>query len=58
MTPCMGGWCLRREGCPHYTSASRATPAERLCVPGRDGVLREAPQYQPSLAELIAEVSA
>jgi hypothetical protein len=54
----MGGWCLRREGCPHYTSASRATPAERLCVPGRDGVLREAPQYQPSLAELIAEVSA
>jgi hypothetical protein len=60
MTPCMGGWCSRRDGCPHYTTRSKAQPSERLCVPGRDGVLREAPQYQEraSLAELIAEASA
>jgi hypothetical protein len=39
MTPiaCMGGWCVKREHCPHYHAESRHQPVERLCVPGRDG---------------------
>lgn len=36
MTPCMGGWCHKREQCPHY-HASGAEPAERLCLRGQDG---------------------
>lgn len=40
---CMGGWCLKRLQCPHYTEAHRSSePAERLCEPGRDGVLADA----------------
>lgn len=36
MTPCMGGWCTRRDQCPHhYTRGKR--PVERLCLAGRDG---------------------
>ena len=38
MTPCMGGWCSKREQCPHHMQADRRNPAERLCVRGRDGV--------------------
>ena len=37
MTPCMGGWCVRRDQCPHY-SAEGQSPAQRLCLPGRDGI--------------------
>lgn len=37
MTPCMGGWCAKREKCPHYR-ASGQQPAERLCERGHDGV--------------------
>lgn len=41
--PCMGGWCARREFCKHYRSPVRlVNPPQRLCVPGRDGVLRSA----------------
>jgi hypothetical protein len=36
MTPCMGGWCVRRDQCPHHT-ARGTKPVERLCLPGRDG---------------------
>lgn len=35
---CMGGWCTKRDSCPHYRSDSIVRPAERLCVTGRDGV--------------------
>jgi hypothetical protein len=38
---CMGGWCSRRESCPHYLAEDRSEPAERLCEPGRDGVMLE-----------------
>ena len=37
MTACMGGWCAKREKCPHYDE--KAPPvAERLCLKGVDGV--------------------
>lgn len=36
MKACMGGWCARRDQCPHHTAEGE--PAERLCLPGRDGV--------------------
>lgn len=35
---CMGGWCKKRENCPHY-AVRVGTPSERLCLKGRDGVL-------------------
>lgn len=38
ITACMGGWCLTRDKCPHYFAVS-STPAERLCITGRDGVI-------------------
>lgn len=38
---CMGGWCLRREGCAYHLAEDRGFPSERLCEPGRDGVGRE-----------------
>jgi hypothetical protein len=37
MKPCMGGWCLKRDQCPHHEPTGQA-PAERLCLPGQDGV--------------------
>lgn len=38
-TACMGGWCRIRERCPHYTEAVRSIyDADRLCIPGADGV--------------------
>lgn len=41
--PCMGGWCGCRSGCPHYLTTDRRQPAERLCMPGADGVGADAP---------------
>lgn len=39
MKQCMGGWCVRREKCPHYWAPkSSQEPSQRLCVSGRDGV--------------------
>lgn len=39
MRQCQGGWCVKRDKCPHYTAPRRAQePADRLCLPGRDGV--------------------
>lgn len=38
LTPCMGGWCRKREHCSHYHSPLRTRPAERLCLPGEDGI--------------------
>lgn len=35
---CMGGWCAKRDHCPHFHATDRRQPAERLCVPGSDGV--------------------
>lgn len=37
MTPCMGGWCGKRDKCPHYQADSDEQPRERMCIPGRDG---------------------
>lgn len=37
MTSCMGGWCAKREKCPHY-GQNGPQPAERLCLKGSDGV--------------------
>ena len=50
---CMGGWCRRRNGCEHYAAADRREPAERLCAPGRDGVLAPA-----AVAETAIELRA
>lgn len=38
-TACMGGWCTKREKCPHFHATDRREPAERLCPPGLDGEL-------------------
>lgn len=38
MTPCMGGWCKKRDKCPHHKAESDEDPAERLCVPSSDGL--------------------
>ena len=35
---CMGGFCRKREYCAHYHAIDRSDPAERLCIPGADGV--------------------
>ncbi len=43
MKSCMGGWCLRRDGCRYHDGMRSARPAERLCIPGRDGVLKPPP---------------
>lgn len=41
---CMGGWCRIRSRCAHYTAAARAADdADRLCVPGHDGVGADVP---------------
>lgn len=40
---CMGGWCAKRDHCPHFHAENRRQPAERLCVPGADGVGIEFP---------------
>jgi len=37
LTPCMGGWCTKRNHCPHYHSTAQTDPNERLCPPGQDG---------------------
>lgn len=34
---CMGGWCTKREHCPHYHAEFRHDPSECLCIPGKDG---------------------
>jgi len=46
----MGGWCKRREFCSHYLAKPSKTAAQRLCVPGRDGVMRSAidPRQAPA----------
>lgn len=53
MTPraCMGGWCALRDRCPHHNEADRSNPAERLCLPGQDGV-RESITGQGALVVL------
>lgn len=38
LTPCMGGWCAKRQHCANYHAANEARqPEERLCTPGQDG---------------------
>ena len=49
--PCMGGWCRRREFCSHYLAKPSKTAAQRLCEPGRDGVMRSAIDRRPAPAE-------
>lgn len=41
MKACAGGWCRIRERCQHYNTHDRREPAERLCIPGKDGVKRQ-----------------
>lgn len=37
LTPCMGGFCLKRQDCAHYhANPWRQQPAERLCGRGKD----------------------
>jgi hypothetical protein len=38
---CMGGKCNKRSNCLNYHAADRSEPAERLCIPGRDGFSEE-----------------
>lgn len=47
ITACMGGWCTRRDYCPHFQAAVRDEPAERLCPPGRDGEMLTASSPSP-----------
>lgn len=42
---CMGGWCSLRSKCPHYAVRDARDPAERLCVPGNDGVGMAIPMH-------------
>lgn len=38
LTPCMGGWCTKRQHCANYHAASELRqPEERMCPPGNDG---------------------
>lgn len=45
--PCMGGWCGRRDHCPHHQSPDRREPAERLCPPGLDGAVLALAEIRP-----------
>jgi hypothetical protein len=36
---CMGGWCELRDDCTRYHAKTGADPVERLCNPGRDGMI-------------------
>ena len=37
-TPCMGGFCHMRVGCPHYSTVDRREVQDRrLCRRGHDG---------------------
>jgi hypothetical protein len=37
VSPCMGGWCTKREKCLHYADPdNKHRPAERLCESGRE----------------------
>ena len=40
---CMGGWCGLRDECERHTTDDRARAVERLCEPGMDGILEDAP---------------
>jgi hypothetical protein len=31
LTPCMGGWCARRDICEHYYSDSDLAPVDNVC---------------------------
>lgn len=60
---CMGGWCAKRDRCPHFHAATPwRTPVERLCAPGRDGVgathLVELPRPQVAPSQMLREVAA
>lgn len=44
---CMGGWCTKRDHCAHFHATDRRQPAERLCVPGADGVGRSVVIHRP-----------
>lgn len=37
MIACLGGWCTKREQCPHHMTEDRRHPVERLCLRGQDG---------------------
>lgn len=39
----MGGNCGQRDDCKHYNAAWNEEPSERLCLPGQDGVIEDAP---------------
>ena len=37
-TPCMGGWCTKRQKCQNYTEADRSDPdAALICCKQRHG---------------------
>lgn len=56
ITPCMGGWCAKRDRCPHYTApdAIASAPAERLCPQGRDGEMLRRLASDPRFAAWAA----
>lgn len=54
MIACMGGWCHQREQCPHHMEAKSASPVERLCVRGRDGIrLIQASAFRTVLVDVF-----
>lgn len=45
MTPCMGGWCAKRDTCARHLYPTNRKPAERLCPAG------ETPHYRHILVD-------
>ena len=54
LQPCLGGWCAKREKCPHHQTEDRRNPAERLCPPGRDGEMLRRLKADPRFAAWAA----
>ena len=54
LQPCLGGWCAKREKCPHHQAEDRRAPAERLCPTGRDGEMLRRMKADPRFAAWAA----
>ena len=52
---CLGGWCRKRNQCANYRAEDRREPAERLCVPGADGVGRDVPVFIRTPVEALEQ---
>lgn len=57
---CMGGRCVRREGCAHYHAPKIAglKPAERLCRHGTEGYIPLVRATRPASGAEVSEWAA